>query len=68
MVVPFPICFCWSSNTGSPSSRCDKCDNVAPTSLNEGRGEVVVPTLTVVWWFYPHASADHDVASPSSTS
>ena len=34
-----PNWFCQSDDAGNP---CSRCDDVAPTSLNEGRGEVVV--------------------------
>ena len=47
LVVPLPAYCCWSDNVASPSLQVVG-DDVTPTSLNEGRGEVVVPEPVVM--------------------
>jgi len=42
-----PACCYWSDNVASPFAR-QVDDDVAPTSLNEGRGKVLVLVLVVV--------------------
>ena len=48
LVVPCPACCGLSDDVASPSSTVVG-DDVAPTSLNEGRGEVVVSALVFMF-------------------
>jgi len=49
---PCSACFRWSGDVASSPRQVGAGDDVAPTSLNEGRGEVVVPAFVFVFLFH----------------